>query len=161
MKLKIASENDAIAKVRRQPGELDVVSIRDPGHAIDFRDECQDLLVLEFHDACHDNGRFRADVTVPSRKHVSEAIEWCRERESVLFHCAGGVSRSSALAVVVACANGMPAAEAFSTVLNPMLHFPNPIIIGLGAEILGMPEIVEEAKKFEESAVRVFSDPED
>jgi predicted protein tyrosine phosphatase len=145
-------------RVEREPGALDVISIRDPGNdAFDHVGElCRNILVLRFHDVMEPTMDEKA--ICPKENQIREAIDWCQGRQSVLIHCRAGVSRSAALAVVIGCVNGLEPSAAFSDILNPLLHFPNPMIIDIGSDILGL-DLRSERLKFEQKVATVF-DPD-
>ena len=71
----------------------------------------------------------------PECEDVQSAIEFSENRERVVFHCLEGVSRSSALAYVVACAERGP--DKALSILDFNLHWPNLLIVRIGAKILG------------------------
>ena len=79
---------------------------------------------------------------LPSRKEVERALVWAKgvgADGNFLVHCHAGVSRSSALAYLIACLFASP--DEAIKVLNPLLHHPNEKVVQLGAEILGDPQV--------------------
>jgi len=89
---------------------------------------------------------------MPEESHVRQAIEFAADKDKILVHCWAGVSRSSATAFIVACSRGQNPFEAARTLLNPAIHAPNPLVVALGAEILGDPNILKAYQAFEQVA---------
>jgi len=113
-------------------------------HGIDFDEEmkdCTNMLRLSFDDV------FGMEEDSPSKEDVRKAIEWCKDRKNVMVHCFAGMSRSSALAYVIACSQ-MPVDHALQ-VINLKVHCPNDLIVSLGSDILGNKKMVKKLEKKE------------
>ena len=95
-------------------------------------------LTLRFHDI-----RQPIEGCVePRREHIEKALKWSRilRVEDLLVTCHVGISRSPAMAYVLAC-SVMPPREAIK-VLDPSRHIPNKLIIRLAADVLGSREVL-------------------
>jgi len=128
---------------------FNLVSIRSPGcgdHPVDrLSDRALSVLPLEFEDL---------DREIPGRRcpprlhHIAELVEWANNKNEILIHCDAGCSRSSACALVVLASRGT--VEGAIEFLNPWLHWPNELIIELGARVVKQPRLVEAVKKWKE-----------
>lgn len=92
---------------------------------------------------------------LPTKEDVAKILEWAKGKSPMTVHCTGGISRSAAMAYLIACLS-FPPEEAIK-VLNPLIHSPNELIVQFGAEILGNPRILEVCKKFEEGGRNLIS----
>jgi len=88
----------------------------------------------------------RMGYQLPREEQIKELLNWSKGKHDFVVHCTAGVSRSSAIAYVLACCF-MPPSEAIS-VLDPYKHDPNDLIVQLGAKLLGNPEVLAELKRF-------------
>jgi predicted protein tyrosine phosphatase len=155
--IRIRDEGSAALYVQEQPDTFHVISIRD------FKAEsapvdrvaklCRSMLVLRFNDLrdVHLNRLTTADMAkyglhYPEKEHVEAALDYAKDKLSLLVHCTAGVSRSSAMAYVIACSRVVPS-DALR-VLDSKFHWPNDRVVRLGAEILGDPEIVRAVKEW-------------
>jgi predicted protein tyrosine phosphatase len=78
---------------------------------------------------------------------VRKLLDWTKDRERIICCCHAGVSRSSATAYVLACREWGP--EAALTVLRPFKHWPNRLIVHLGAIVLGDRKVWEMFRKWQ------------
>jgi len=151
MNITIGSVMDAL-RAMGQNKNLDIVSIfceRDKKRLlndqnIDFDEEIKDyknILRLSFDDV------FGMVEDSPSLEDVRKAIEWCKGKKQVMVHCYAGMSRSSALAYVIACSQ-MPVDHALQ-VINLKVHCPNDLIVSLGSQILDNKKMVKKLEKKE------------
>jgi len=155
----ISNADGAAIEVKKRPHALHVVSIRD------YRDKtapvdkvaglCLSLLILRFNDLedAHLNHISTTDLVkhglhYPERGHIEAALDYAEDKKNLLVHCSAGVSRSSAIAYLIACSRVGPI-EALR-LLNSSLHWPNNRVVRLGAEILGNPEIEQTIKKWKD-----------
>ena len=74
------------------------------------------------------------------------ALDYAKDKQELLVHCAAGVSRSSAIAYLIACSR-VGTMEALK-VLDSLFHWPNNRVVRLGAEIMDNPEIEQVIKKW-------------
>ncbi|GIW79256.1 MAG: hypothetical protein KatS3mg105_1063 [Gemmatales bacterium] len=70
----------------------------------------------------------------PSKPAIGKALAWSKGRERLAVACHAGISRSSAVAYVIACSQ-MPPEQAIK-ILRPGCHMPNELIVSLGSAIL-------------------------
>jgi len=131
----IRDRKSAVEDVRLEPYKWNVISIRDSkqGNAPidDVIGLCRDVLILRFDDV---QEKEPGDYVFPTIEDVRTALDWARGRTSILVHCHAGVSRSSAIAYLIAC--DMVGPEKAISILNPHIHFPNSLLVSFGAEIL-------------------------
>jgi predicted protein tyrosine phosphatase len=155
----ISNADGAAIEVKKRPHALHVISIRD------YRDKtapvdkvaglCLSMLVLRFNDL--DDVRLShlstADLAkhglhYPERGHIEAALDYAKDKQELLIHCAAGVSRSSAVAYLIACSR-VGTMEALK-VLDSLFHWPNNRVVRLGAEIMGDSEIEQTIKKWKD-----------
>jgi predicted protein tyrosine phosphatase len=75
----------------------------------------------------------------PTLEHIEKALEWSKGRDKLISCCHAGVSRSSAMAYLLACRECGPGTVL--SVLRPHKHWPNRLIVHLGSQILNDPLI--------------------
>ena len=119
-----------------------LVSIRDHGNS--FFDESnyaiRGIFSIQFADIAHSYKEYPNEKP-PTTEDIRSILEWSKDKQEIVVHCAAGVSRSSAVGYVIACSEMEPR-EALK-VLNPALHSPLPWIVQLGSEILSKPEMID------------------
>ena len=164
--IRIRDEDSAALDVQKHPDAFHVISIRD------FKAEsapvdrvatlCLSMLVLRFNDLqdVHLNRLTAEDMAkyglhYPEKEHVEAALDYAKDKQSLLVHCTAGVSRSSATAYVIACSRVSP--KDALRVLDSKFHWPNDRVVRLGAEVLGDPEIVREVKEWMAARESEFS----
>lgn len=86
---------------------------------------------------------------VPNKEEIKKIIDWTKNimgsnSNDIIVHCTGGVSRSSAVAILI---KYMQNPESALSVINPMLHSPNEKIIEIGGDILGDSGLVDKTNK--------------
>jgi len=133
----------AIKAVMQDPGKWNVVSIREKGQEtlpLDAPGAVKSMTVMFFYDL--EEPIQGKDFVLPSMEDVEEVLSWAKGKDPILVRCQGGVSRSSAMAYLIACSRTFPCCA--SNVLNPMLHWPNQLVVSLGAKCLGNVEVHDE-----------------
>ena len=82
----------------------------------------------------------------PTEEQIQQILDWSHDKDMdrLAVHCLQGISRSAAVAVVIACSRGMTAQKAFDELILPGRHNPNTLVLSLGREVLKMPEIMDE-----------------
>ena len=75
------------------------------------------------------------------REVIEEVLRWSKGKNKFLVHCWAGISRSAAIAYLIACSK-MPVTDAVK-ILNPKQHKPNRLILKFGEEILRKNNIIE------------------
>jgi predicted protein tyrosine phosphatase len=154
MSLLIAGHEFARHLLRHREA-TDAVIINDPDDEYEtvreMRCLAMDHVYLEFYDLKKKSDSHRA----PRHEDVKQAIDWYNalktgflndQRTHTVVSCTAGISRSAALAYVLACTDVVP--EQAVNVWNPRLHYPNRYIVSLGAEILGQPEMLRYSEDF-------------
>ncbi len=109
-----------------------------------IRASARDCLYMEFHDIfCP-----RPGLVHPTVEDVRRALAWGKDRDldEVVCVCQAGISRSSAMAYLLTCQNLGPG-EGIK-VLDGDVHSPNPLIVALGAELLGDKKIMERYRDY-------------
>ena len=71
-----------------------------------------------------------------SKKQVQNILDWSMDKDNIIVHCTAGVSRSSAIAYLIACKKLNDHTLAVDY-LNFNLHNPNLYVVQLGAILLG------------------------
>ncbi len=74
---------------------------------------------------------------------VNMILEWSRQtgRENLVCCCQAGISRSSAMACLIAY-DRTKSVESAISFLYRKIHYPNRLLLRLGADILGCPDLV-------------------
>lgn len=114
--------------VRKRPDEFAGITIVDPGFKIrqDLSEGLTSHLSLSFHDV------WKAGAPNPPQyEDIVKSLDWAKDKEKIVVACHAGISRSSALAVVIALQAWQDAEQAIS-ILNPKEHSPNRRIIEIG-----------------------------
>jgi len=136
---------EGILGSRIGPQFTHVVSINNPeeGPPAPLEKHPGKHLVLHFHDISVNPGK--GDFTKPGRDHVKAIIKFAKdidEDSEVLCHCAAGISRSSAAALIILATkmkiSSINAMKAVQDVLaiKSIIH-PNAIMVRLADEELG------------------------
>lgn len=154
MNIQIFSRIEMAQLLKSEPNKHNVIIIRAPEEdrlrrdeldwpsSINFRvqicyaywqmeDLWKDCLLLEFDDAI----KYKIGLTIATKEDIEKALSFCSDKDDVRIACAGGVSRSSALAYVIARSK-IPKEEAIK-ILNKNKHRPNDLVLNLGSDILG------------------------
>ena len=123
--------------------EFDKLFISSPGSKFNVRNsEKIPELARECCEILYDDISFpRGNMEPPRREHVQKALDFAKGRDNLIVACQMGVSRSSATAYLIK-ASIFGANEALD-LLNPHVHNPNSLVIAHGANILGMPEMIQ------------------
>lgn len=93
--------------------------------------------------SCHDIVEPSPMEILPDRRHVKQLIAFAREWDPgtpILIHCQAGISRSTAAALVTYAVHfpeTIDRAAAHLRRTGPHAH-PNPLIVALGDELLGL-----------------------
>jgi predicted protein tyrosine phosphatase len=141
--IEIFGRNSAIGAILWRRKYWHVVSVRDSREhsAVDqFSDLTLGFLPVPMDDIWEKEKEKPGLVELPSESVISGVLDWAKGRTPLLFHCGAGVSRSPALAYLVACMRVRP--EVAIGLLNVNRHYPNRHVIEVGARILQDPEIV-------------------
>ncbi len=152
-KIAIYSLEAIVELVSRKKTNLNIVSIRSSRMPEDlykvfehYPKNFKSIIMEEFDDIESPDDMF----IVPEEEHVKRILEWAKDKNNIAVHCTAGVSRSSAIAYLIACSK-MPASEAIK-VLNPNFHSPNDLVILHGIKLLGDYSIFTEYIKWREKA---------
>jgi len=143
-------------QIMEKPTGFNIVSIRSSDlpqtkFAVfsEFSNNYEDITVECFDDITAP----RDGYIVPTHEHIRRILKWAMDRERIAVHCTAGISRSSAIAYLIACHRSSP--KQALKVLNPLKHSPNRLILYLGMEVLGDESVMTE---FAEWFKRSYSD---
>lgn len=114
----------------KEPFDVLLVTNSDLGLLSFVPERAREYLHLQFEDLTIPMGGYR----LPKKADVARALDWSRGRDRIAIACHAGISRSSALAYVIACSR-VPPFDALR-VLSRELHSPNSLIVNFGAELL-------------------------
>jgi len=123
----------AYKMLSESPKQWDVVFINNPTEAPPhwLPELAKSYCHLQFDDI---NTEFKT-LRTPKIEDVQKALQWAKEgKEDVLVSCHAGVSRSAAIAYVLAASEYLP--EDAIGVLNPERHQPNRLIVEIGSKLL-------------------------
>jgi predicted protein tyrosine phosphatase len=120
-----------------RPGEFHCLLITDFDYPFpeEIRGLVRDLMHLAFDDACFSTELHR----LANAATVQQAITWAEGRDKLLIACHAGISRSAALAFLIACTDRPP--DQALGLLDPGKHRPNDLVVMLGSKVLGNPRI--------------------
>lgn len=153
MEIKILGHRSAAVFLSENPGEHDVIMISGPDNF--FGIEKSDTIIKNAKSykllAFDDVPVVRKGMQEPQRKHIEEALEFAKGKERLIVCCQAGISRSSAISYVLKTAEvgEFNALE----VLDPKVHYPNPLIVKLGSEVLDRPDMPKLIRIWCEKAV--------
>jgi predicted protein tyrosine phosphatase len=141
----------ALEVLKTDPGTRNLLAITDSDYAMPtiVSSAAKTCLHLQFDDVIVP----REGRVLPSESDVKRSIAWAADKRDILVSCHGGISRSSAMAYLIACAREKSPRTAIE-LLDPSIHLPNELIVKYGAVILGDPEILEEYYKFRRLSLR-------
>lgn len=134
-------------------GNINVISIRDPlvynkeYKAID-ESGIKNLFIATFDDLATDEEQIRLPYTFPKKTDVNGILSWAKQKweetnKAFAVHCTAGVSRSSAIAILI---NQMIMND-YNKVFDPQYHSPNTRILEYGEEYLNTNHIKEDVEK--------------
>lgn len=134
----IFSLDDMLELIAFSRTDWNIVSIRDSEHSPilygafeECRENYREIIVERFDDILNESDT----LCIADTGHVRRILEWSVGKRKIAVHCHMGISRSSAIAYLIACAR-MPEDKALG-VLDFGIHFPNRHIVLLGAVLLG------------------------
>lgn len=123
---------------------LDAIIITTVGESVKdwIKDNVQHLLHLEFDDVSNPDSCY----TTPKKEHIKQAVDFAKDKKSLVIACHAGISRSSATAFVIA--SHFWGIDRAIALLDMDIHYPNKLIIKLGDEIFPDLRIQEEFFKW-------------
>ena len=149
----IFSLDDMLQEIYFNKTDWNIVSIRDSDHAAilyqdfyDCRRNYGEIIIETFDDIIDESSVLRrADAG-----QVRRILEWSEGKNKIAVHCHMGISRSSAIAYLIACTR-MPERKALE-ILDFSMHYPNRHIVYLGASMLGREAVYRECMDWLEVA---------
>lgn len=134
--------------------EMNLISIRDTSHShfYDIIDQAglKNLLAVQFDDLVEDLPvDYGYKEHPPSESDIATILEWAKNKmaensNDFVVQCSAGVSRSSAVAILVQYLKDPKNAL---KVMNPFLHSPNMRVLELGEKLLNAKDIKEPVQK--------------
>lgn len=125
--------------------DWNIVSIRDSDHpAILYQDfvECRknykEIIVERLDDITCESDT----LCMANSGHVRRILEWSAGKKKIAVHCHAGISRSSAMAYLIACKRMAP--KKALNILDVGIHDPNRHIVRLGASLMGKESVYGE-----------------
>lgn len=154
---RVLSRESLITAIRKNPQQYNCVIIIEPFNrehglvvgglsrtTLDrMRKYPKDKVIVQFWDI-EDEAEW---LEGPQEHHVRTVLDWAKDKEVDIVACHAGISRSSALAILIECQKvfaGRPVSvrEAIQSLgLYHDFHRPNRLILKHGAKILNRPEI--------------------
>lgn len=157
MKIQIKGLNETVAIVCQKKTNFDIVSIRStiPYSAYKEIDSAyknyKSIFISTFDDIEH----FEEGLNLATKEQVGEILNWSEDKDNILVHCTAGISRSSAIAYLIAVKkSGIKNAV---KVLNFEKHSPNRHIVKVGAGIMKDFNIYQAVLDWKRSKIEQFS----
>lgn len=124
--------------LKKNSKEYDVVHITNFGwEALPVvKTHAKDFIHLPFDDIDHFQYK---ELIPPKYKDVEKMLEWSKGRENIICSCHAGISRSAACAYLIMALE--QEAEVALDILEKYKHYPNRLIVYMGAKILNNPKI--------------------
>jgi predicted protein tyrosine phosphatase len=153
IKIKICDQKTA-CRILSKKTDFHVVSIRtsfetEPLIFDSFITKYQSIIKPRFDDVDKLFPIEDADLKPPENEDIEKIIRWSEGKNKFLIHCWAGISRSAAIAYLIACSK-MPVTNAVK-ILNPKQHKPNRLILKFGEEILRKNNIIETFELYAEN----------
>lgn len=114
-----------------------------------FPDEVVDKSASHLHLIFDDIAAASKSLIFVTPVQVKQALDYAVGKEHLVIACHAGISRSSALAFLIALQEWNK--ERAFAVLTPRVHYPNPAVIRTGLEILGRMDILPELAAWQNS----------
>ena len=150
----ICSHYEASVLVKTKPNFYDVVYIGDPekpfynAYSKEIIKKAKKSFICLFNDI----EKYTYGKTIPTSKMIKEILEFCEKKHDIICCSPNGISRSSAVAYVISTVNTF-SPETSLKILNHDKHFPNALILQLGAEIVKKSDIVGYGERFREQVL--------
>ena len=83
----------------------------------------------------------KKNVIIPTAGHIQEALNWAGDKKDLIVCCHAGVSRSTAIAYLIACKYNFDDPYQAIKILDRRAHYPNNLMVKMGSELLNNPQI--------------------
>lgn len=128
--IEILSRKALLIRVSCEPQVHNVIIIsEDFNETKNIEPLCKDWITFFFDDVINPQ-----NPNAPAKSQVNAAIEWARDKSDLIVSCKAGICRSSAIAFLIAYDRDPKTAI---QTLNPLIHYPNELVIEHGISILG------------------------
>ena len=151
--ISIFSLDTMIDLITRRRTNYNIVSIRSSNFPDSeysaFEEYChnyKDIITEVFDDIESPDPGFK--VVEPEQ--IERILNWSKVKKNIAVHCTAGISRSSAIAYLIACTR-MPPAKAIR-ILDGTTHSPNDLVLYYGIKILGNFAVYDEYLKWRRKA---------
>lgn len=142
--VKIVSFFEAFSLISKGATPYNIVSIRNPEESEEihdvfkkYRDNYHSVFVMSFDDISEPMPGY----IMPKEQDIKDVIDWSKGKDNLLVHCSAGISRSAAIAYLIECTRKPP--KEAEKILRRSIHFPNMLILEIGSQILGDPNILK------------------
>jgi predicted protein tyrosine phosphatase len=157
--IKIASLKEVLDNIDYiKRNNVNLISIRDnspeqseeQGYEMIDNMNLPNLLVVSFDDLVDPlDYKLQRRERPPSEYDISTILEWAKQKikennNPFIVHCTAGVSRSSAVAILVSYLQNP---ETALKIINPIIHSPNEKVLEIGEKLLNTQDIKEPTKK--------------
>jgi len=153
----IFSLGEITKRIKEKPTGFNIVSIRSSDispakyDVFDkYRSNYRDIII-----ECFDDIKAPQDGFItPMKEHIRRILKWAMDKENIVVHCTAGISRSSAIAYLIACQMSSP--KQALKVFDPLKHCPNRLILNIGVEVLGDESILSEYLKWFDRTYKAY-----
>ncbi len=103
-------------------------------------EKAKNAFYLVFDDIREEHSKYKACT----KEQIARVLEWGKDKEDITVCCHAGISRSAAIAYLLACQKDGEGLK----VLDRGMHCPNRRVVKFGAEILNDERIYEKYRKW-------------
>ena len=116
------------------------------------------LFAITFDDLVEDIEGF--EERAPTEQNIGDILNWAKQKmkennNGFVVQCTGGVSRSSAVAILI---KYLENPEKALSVINPIYHSPNEKVLELGQKLLNNKDLKDNAKQIMEQYSEEFNE---
>jgi len=143
MKIEIFSAQNAARELKSHRNRWHVVSLRDAPnsmglhlHPVTPYEDCAKSIIIKYFDDISDTKYEMSGYVAPKREDILDIFDWVDKEDpkNLMVHCFAGVSRSSAVAYLIAYRKFGP--KRANKVIDSKLHRPNSLVLDLGMSIM-------------------------
>ncbi len=137
--IRIMSRREAHSTLIYNPN-IPIVAIGETfGHEVEhlITSIAKDCICVKFDDV----EMARPGYEIATEDQIKQVIEWAKDKDELIVACRAGISRSSAMAYLIAASKVGP--EKAIKMLDMSWHQPNPLVVEIGTKVLGNPKVKE------------------